>query len=115
MAEKTGPKWEGKTSVELKGATADQVWPFFEDFCNIHQWFPILETRASPAIALQAKTILRRTCGNIINHKEKLIMINPVERCLSYEVIENNMGFNPYTATFKVLPVNGDGAGDQKG
>ncbi|KAJ9183515.1 hypothetical protein P3X46_007358 [Hevea brasiliensis] len=127
MAEETGPKWEGKTSVELKGATADQVWPFFEDFCNIHKWFPNLETCYQVEGEL-GKPGLFRYCafkpqpssdgkgGNIINWaKEKLIMINPAERFISYEVIENNMGHNSYTATFKVLPVIGDGAGVQQG
>ncbi|XP_058002324.1 lachrymatory-factor synthase-like, partial [Hevea brasiliensis] len=125
-AEETGPKWEGKTSLELKGATADQALPFFEDFCNIHKWFPNLETGYQVEGELGKPGLIRycafkpqassdSTGGNIINWaKEKLIMINTVERFLSYGIIENNMGYNSYTATFEVLPISGDGAGDQK-
>ncbi|KAJ4880674.1 Polyketide cyclase/dehydrase and lipid transport superfamily protein [Raphanus sativus] len=32
-------------------------------------------------------------------------MIDPVERCLSYEVLENNVGFRSYVATIKVTTV----------
>ncbi|WCJ29502.1 Polyketide cyclase/dehydrase and lipid transport superfamily protein [Euphorbia peplus] len=35
--------------------------------------------------------------------KEKLLMINHAERCLSYEIVDNNMGFKSYAATFQVL------------
>ena len=36
-------------------------------------------------------------------------MINPIERCISYEIMENNVGFKSYMATIEVLPINGDG------
>lgn len=34
--------------------------------------------------------------------KEKLLSIDPVERCISYEVIEGNVGFESYIATIKI-------------
>ncbi|KAI5354611.1 hypothetical protein L3X38_007506 [Prunus dulcis] len=34
-----------KTSGEIKGQTAEQVWPPVADFCNLHQWLrPTLDT-----------------------------------------------------------------------
>ena len=36
-------------------------------------------------------------------------MIDPIERCLSYEVIDSNIGFKSYVATSKVLPINNGG------
>ncbi|KFK29898.1 hypothetical protein AALP_AA7G192700, partial [Arabis alpina] len=39
--------------------------------------------------------------------KERLVMIDPIGRCLSYEIIENNVGFKSYVATFKVMQVDG--------
>ncbi|KAJ6862514.1 hypothetical protein NC652_039381 [Populus alba x Populus x berolinensis] len=41
--------------------------------------------------------------------KEKVLVINPIERCISYEIMENNAGFKSYVATIEVLPINGDG------
>ncbi|KAK2661278.1 hypothetical protein Ddye_007811 [Dipteronia dyeriana] len=36
-------------------------------------------------------------------------MIDPIQRCLSYEMLDNTSGFKSYVATIKVLPINGDG------
>lgn len=44
--------------------------------------------------------------------KEKLIMIDPTKRCLTIEIIDNNMGFKSYVATMEVLPINGPGNDD---
>ena len=35
--------------------------------------------------------------------KEKLLKIDPVQRCFSYEIVDNNMGFKSYVATWKVV------------
>ncbi|BFG18523.1 hypothetical protein CerSpe_047970 [Prunus speciosa] len=49
MAEldQTQPKWERKTSGEIKGQTAEQVWPLLADFCNLQQWRSAGATRRS--------------------------------------------------------------------
>jgi len=41
-------------------------------------------------------------------------MTNPIERCISYEIMENNVGFKSYVATIEVLPINGDGQNGYK-
>ncbi|GAU49452.1 hypothetical protein TSUD_407390 [Trifolium subterraneum] len=43
--------------------------------------------------------------------KEKLLSRDPVQRCLSYEVVESNMGFMSYVATLRVFPVAAKAAG----
>ena len=40
--------------------------------------------------------------------KEKLLMIDPIQRCFSYEIVDNNIGFRSYVATIKVLPMISD-------
>ncbi|KAK3213008.1 hypothetical protein Dsin_017714 [Dipteronia sinensis] len=47
--------------------------------------------------------------------KEKLAMIDPIQRCLSYQLIDNNIGFKSYVATIKVLPINIDGCDGENG
>ncbi|GMN40001.1 hypothetical protein TIFTF001_009240 [Ficus carica] len=43
--------------------------------------------------------------------KEKLIEIDPIQRRLSYEIMENNVGFKYWVATMQVFQINGDGEG----
>ncbi|EEF45862.1 uncharacterized protein LOC8275674 [Ricinus communis] len=113
-------KWDGKATVELKGLTADQVWPFVADFCNLHKWFPNLDTCYQVEGQLGQPGLVRY-CASVPQPssdgsgettfswvKEKLVMINPDERCLSYEVVDSSMGFESYAATFRLLQVNGD-------
>ncbi|CAK7353152.1 unnamed protein product [Dovyalis caffra] len=120
MAEETQLKWEGMATVELKTPTADQVWPCLEDFCNIIKWIPDMDTCyqvegevGQPGLTRYCASSSSRLSDGSDNEtriswvKEKLLTMNPMERCLSYEVVENNIGFNSYVATVKVLPING--------
>ncbi|CAK7353144.1 unnamed protein product [Dovyalis caffra] len=122
VKEETQPKWEGKATAELKGPSADQIWSFLEDFCNIHKWIPTVDTCYQVEGELGQPGLVRYCASStplasngsheenkISWAKEKLLMINPTERCLSYEITENNVGFKSYVATTKVLPINGDG------
>ncbi|XP_043719854.1 lachrymatory-factor synthase-like [Telopea speciosissima] len=117
-------KWEGKLCAEIKGATADQVWPLLEDFFNLHKWFPGIDTcKALEGVSGQSGCI--RYCAKTISTtsapaseseekkmettmwaKERLVAIDPVERWLSYEVTENNIGMKSYMATMKVLQLS---------
>jgi len=44
MEEETQLKWEGQATAEVK-VPADKVWPFLEDFYNIHRWIPNFQQR----------------------------------------------------------------------
>ncbi|XP_061369622.1 lachrymatory-factor synthase-like [Gastrolobium bilobum] len=112
MTEESKSRWEGETSVELHGITAEQVWPLLEDFCNIHKWMPI-ETcyqvegvTGQPGLIRYCATTTRDDGDPLIKWaKEKLLMIDPIQHCLIYEVVDSNMGFKSYVATLKLLPV----------
>ncbi|KAL5850500.1 hypothetical protein ACOSQ4_008513 [Xanthoceras sorbifolium] len=131
MAEETQPKWEGKASVEIASLKAEQVWSFLADFCNLHKWFPTIDT-CYQVEGVAGQPGLIRYCGSTTQTsssseggkdgddqkssstttkwaKEKLLMIDPIQRCFSYEVLDNNIGFKSYVGTFKVLPTNGGG------
>ncbi|BBG95305.1 Polyketide cyclase/dehydrase and lipid transport superfamily protein, partial [Prunus dulcis] len=84
-------KWEGKTSADLEGSSAEQVWLLLADFCSLHKWFPIL-----PRVTEWMASLANR-----------LLSLDPVQRCLSYEIIESNLGFKSYVAVMQVVPING--------
>ncbi|KAL2940092.1 Lachrymatory-factor synthase [Bienertia sinuspersici] len=55
--------------------------------------------------------------GGIQWAKERLIMIDSSKMSLSYDIVDNNAGFNSYVATIRLFPINGDdddGDGDEK-
>ncbi|KAJ7961349.1 lachrymatory-factor synthase-like [Quillaja saponaria] len=109
---------EGKVSVELTSLTAEQVWPLLADFCNLHKWFPFDTGYLVEGIPGQPGLI--RYCANTKKTKsgddqeettitkwayEKLLTFDPTQRCLSYELLENNLGFTSYVATVNVFPI----------
>ncbi|OIV96160.1 hypothetical protein TanjilG_13092 [Lupinus angustifolius] len=119
MGEESKAKWEGKFIVELAENSAEQVWPYIEDFCNIHKLIPL--NICYKLEGMQGQPGLIRYCANTIKGddadtettimnwaKEKLLSIDHVQRCLSYEIGENNMGFKSYVATMKVVAFNED-------
>ncbi|KAJ0030549.1 hypothetical protein Pint_12861 [Pistacia integerrima] len=116
-------KWEGKASVEVERLTVDQVWCCLEDFCNIHKWFPHLDScyqvegeAGHPGLVrcvASTKPSSRFNEGSTSNSssrwtKEKLLMINPIDKCLSYEVLDNSNRVKFYVATVKLFPVDVD-------
>ncbi|XP_059642342.1 uncharacterized protein LOC132284272 [Cornus florida] len=119
MAEERQPKFEGKATVKLGGPTADEVWSLLEDFCSINKWRPGVDT-CYQVEGVQGQPGLIRYCATtpmssskgdekvIYWAREKLLSFDPIKRCFSYEMLENNAGFNSYVAMIKVLPVNDD-------
>ncbi|KAM5574614.1 lachrymatory-factor synthase-like [Rosa sericea] len=41
--------------------------------------------------------------------KKKLLTIDPINQCMTYEIVDNNMGFESYVATMQVVPINNHG------
>ncbi|EOY29780.1 hypothetical protein QUC31_020591 [Theobroma cacao] len=109
MAEETQTKWEGKATAELKSSTAEQIWPFLEEFCNLDKFFPDVDTCYRVEGTPGQPGLVRYCAGKLGWAKEKLLTIDPTNRCLSYEVLEGSFGFKNYVATVKVLPMEGDG------
>lgn len=118
MGEESDPRWEGKAVVELADTNAEVAWSVLEDFCSLHKWIP-LDTCYQLEGILGKPGLIRYCASTIVDDvektsvvkwaKEKLLAIDPVERCLTYEVVENNMGFKSYVGTFRVLSMEGDG------
>ncbi|BAT78360.1 hypothetical protein LR48_Vigan04g207100 [Vigna angularis] len=112
MGEKSDERWKGKAVVELADTNTEVAWSVIEDFCNIHKWMS-LDTSYQQEGTLGKPGLIRYCASTIVDEvkktptlkwaKEKVLAIDPVERSLSYEVIENNMGFKFYVATLKVL------------
>ncbi|KAJ4953936.1 hypothetical protein NE237_030768 [Protea cynaroides] len=110
-------KWKGKAYAELNRATVEQVWTLLEDFFSIHKWLPGIDT-CQPVEGVLGQSGCIRYCANTAVSeseekkittkwvKEKLLFIDPVERCFSYEVIENNIGMNSYIATVKLVQLS---------
>ncbi|KAF8080078.1 hypothetical protein N665_0976s0004 [Sinapis alba] len=116
--ETTALKWEGKQTVQVNGVTVEQAWSVVSDFCNVHKWFPTIDT-CHRVEGTDGETGLVRYCASNKTKdeetkwaKERLVEMDPVGRCLSYEVLENNVGFGSYVATVKVVPVNGGDESD---
>ncbi|XVE71002.1 hypothetical protein DITRI_Ditri10aG0114800 [Diplodiscus trichospermus] len=105
MAEETAPKWEGKATAELKDSTAEQIWPFLEEFCNLDKLFPTVDTCYRVEGTPGQPGLVRHCEGQLGWAKEKLLTINPTNRTLSYQIVENNIGFNNYVATLKISPL----------
>ncbi|KAI4316089.1 hypothetical protein L6164_024105 [Bauhinia variegata] len=120
MEQDAQPKWEGKVSAELRKATVDQIWLLLKDFFNIHKWFPNLSTCYGVHGSNGELGCIRYGAGFAIPSdstgnwaKERLIAIDHVDRSLTYEMVDCNIGFESYKATMKVVP--GVGVNDQGG
>ncbi|KAJ6758409.1 hypothetical protein OIU74_025137 [Salix koriyanagi] len=124
MEQDPQPKWEGKVSTGLAKATADQTWPLLNDFFNLHKWFPGLAT-CYGIHGTNGEPGCVRYCGGssipstdsvtggdnrpVSWSTERLTAVDHVERSLSYEIVDSNIGFRSYVSTVKVVPQGDDG------
>uniref|UniRef100_M0ZZJ4 Lachrymatory-factor synthase n=1 Tax=Solanum tuberosum TaxID=4113 RepID=M0ZZJ4_SOLTU len=113
-------KWEGKSIANLKHPKAEQVWPLLEDFFNFHNWLPNIDT--CHQMNSDNKDEIIRYCASSTKSPsssddgeaivkwchEKLLTVDKIERYLSYEVLDNNIGIKSYVSTLKVLSSDGD-------
>ncbi|CAN8327092.1 unnamed protein product [Cochlearia groenlandica] len=113
VSETVSFKWESKHTAKVNGVTADQAWSIVSDFCNIHKWFPTVDT-CHRVEGTDGKPGLVRYCASTNEEeettkwaKERVVKMDKIERCLCYEILENNVGFRSYVATVKVNEMNG--------
>lgn len=111
-------KWEAKVSTVLKEATADQIWALYRDFFNFHKWFPDLAS-CYGIHGINGEPGCIRYCGgfsikseegenSVSWSKEKLTAVDPIERSLTYEIVDCNIGFKSYVSTVKITPCGSD-------
>ncbi|EYU20416.1 hypothetical protein ABFS82_01G018700 [Erythranthe guttata] len=126
-------KWEAEVSTTLQKATADQIWPLFQDFFGLHKWFPGLATcygihgsNGEPGCMRYCSGSggLKRE-GNINTNtnnnddgdsnlswsKERLVAISGAKMTFTYEIVDCNIGFESYVSTVTVVPGGGGGGG----
>ncbi|KAL5702028.1 hypothetical protein ACHQM5_027297 [Ranunculus cassubicifolius] len=119
MQQEEETKWEGKLSVKLQASKANQVWPFLEDFYNIHNWLSSIDTCYSvddddtsvkPGSVRYCSSTLTDDSGNQNTSwvKERLLAIDRDCRSLTYEVVDGNMGIKGYVTTMKVIEESSD-------
>ncbi|GMQ06393.1 hypothetical protein CsSME_00051009 [Camellia sinensis var. sinensis] len=114
MATEVEKKWEGRVSAKLIGFKADQIWPFLEDFFNVHKWVSVVDTcygvegtSGEPGCIRYCASTSDTGSGETVTKwaLEKLVDIDRVGQCLSYEFVDSNIGFECYMATMKLLPI----------
>lgn len=118
------PIWEAKVSTTLKKAKPNQIWPLFQDFFNLHKWFPSLSTcygihgangepgciRYCAGFSLPSDgSNTTNTDASVSWSKEKLVAIDCTNQSLTYEIVDCNIGFKSYVSTVRISPGGEDG------
>ncbi|KAG9139522.1 hypothetical protein Leryth_019238 [Lithospermum erythrorhizon] len=84
-------KWEIKLRSNIEGPTADQVWPYLADFCNLYIMFPS-----------EVSFFIQWTV-------EELLEIDATNKYVTYEIYENNVDVTEFIATMQAsLPAGDD-------
>ncbi|KAK1551185.1 hypothetical protein Q3G72_031600 [Acer saccharum] len=91
----------------------------------LHKWFPSLSnsygvhgTNGEPGcIRYCVGFSIPSNDGNIPVSwsKERLIAVDQDQRSLSYEIVDNNIGFKSYVSTVKIVPGDHDDGGHENG
>ncbi|KAL5700135.1 hypothetical protein ACHQM5_025621 [Ranunculus cassubicifolius] len=107
-------QWMCEARVELTTG-AETVWASLSDFFSIGKWLPPLGeciplegNSGEPGCVrcCRTPTGVLDSCGIEIVKlaTERLVFLDNTERCFSYEMMDNNLGYKSYKATMKVIP-----------
>ncbi|KAI4304126.1 hypothetical protein MLD38_039678 [Melastoma candidum] len=113
MAGETEQIWRGEVSATAEGCSPDQVWPLFQDYFNLHEYHPFLDTcygmegvSGQPGcVRYCASSHVSNREGVLLWSHEKLLAIDPEAKRLTYEITKSNAGFDSLCATVKLTPV----------
>ncbi|CAJ1951681.1 unnamed protein product [Sphenostylis stenocarpa] len=111
-------KWKSKATAEVKGVKAEEIWPLLQDFFGLDKWFPTPTVIPVEGISGQPgcvrfcagfKTPVDDDANKSVNWtKQKLLTIDPTNWTFTYSIVDGNVGFHSYFATWKLIP-NADG------
>lgn len=111
-------KWEGKARADLKSVEPRHVWPLLEDFFGLDKWFPTLSVclpvegepgrpgsvRFCAGFKTPVDEKMKTSSSTTVNWtKQKLLSIDPAEMVFTYAIVDGNVGFDAYVATWRVV------------
>ncbi|KAJ3693863.1 hypothetical protein LUZ60_009343 [Juncus effusus] len=115
-------RWEGKVTAMVQSASSEQAWQLLSKFCDFHVWHPGVKVCRKESGKIGVPGCIRYCQGPDRENgqpadwaNEELLSFDPVGHVFSYKMMENNMGFNQFTATFKVLDAKKVALKDCKG
>ncbi|GAA0179512.1 hypothetical protein LIER_29984 [Lithospermum erythrorhizon] len=110
-------KWKVNLSAKINGPTADQVWPYVQDFCNLYKIYPSSisfcpkATETRPGLARYSVTIGQSPSNatTVVGWvREVLVKIRPTKKYVGYEIHENTFGISTLEASMQVVPTGND-------
>ncbi|KAJ3701338.1 hypothetical protein LUZ61_005043 [Rhynchospora tenuis] len=108
---------EGKVTATVQLATANKAWTLLSNFCDFHNWHPTMKICRKESGTLGVPGCVRycqgpeKENGTPANWAyEELLSFDPIGHVFRYKMMENNMGFGQFTATFRVLDCRKDGS-----
>lgn len=92
-------------------APADEVWSFVRDFNNLNEWLPAVGSSeiegGQDAGVVGCVRRLTLQDGGVA--KERLLVLDDVDRSYTYEFVESPFPVRSYRSTIRVAPVTDTG------
>ncbi|KAJ4750187.1 Polyketide cyclase/dehydrase and lipid transport superfamily protein [Rhynchospora pubera] len=115
-------RMEGKVTATVHLATAEQAWTLLSNFCDFHSWHPGVKICRKESGTLGVPGCIRY-CQGLDKEdgipadwaNEELLSFDATGHAFSYKMMENNMGFGQFTATFRVVDSKKEGLNEGKG
>ncbi|GAA0167786.1 hypothetical protein LIER_22644 [Lithospermum erythrorhizon] len=111
--------WRGTAKVHISNLTADQVWPFLEDYCNLYSVFPVTVSFCVGGVAKNEPGRRRYLVtvvppANNTNSTEtmvrweqhSLVEMNSIKRFITFEFVDNNENVEMFKSTMHVVKRN---------
>lgn len=101
--------WHGSVT-KVMNSPCDRVWKLSADFINLHKYAKNVdkcdhvegERNEMGCVRYCRATQSSGSDEGILWAKEKLLTMDPLNRCYSYSIIDGNVGIEGYVANFKV-------------